>query len=126
MGEAKRRKLAGEYPAITAKPPPPAPPSAPTGEALSRRIVGDLAAHPKSASVIEALEALKADVDEFGPGGKTMRVSLEGKPHEPVLVVDSVGLGTFMQVIGAFQDLDLTDRLEHTGGAEHGIDAAFY
>jgi len=125
MGEAKRRKLAGEYPAITAKPPPPLPPSAPTGEALSWRIVGDLAAHPKSASVVEALEALKGDVDEFSPGGKTMRVSLEGKPREPILVVESVGLGTFMLVIGVFQDLDLTDRLEHASGPERGVDAAF-
>lgn len=125
MGEAKRRKLAGEYPAITSKASPPAPPMPPTGEALSWKIVGDLAAHPQSASVIEALEALKADVDEFGPGGKTMRVSLEGKVREPVLVVDSVGLGTFMQVIGIFQGLDLNDRLEHASGAERGIDAAF-
>jgi len=54
-----------------------------------------------------------------------MRVSLESKPREPVLVVDSVGLGTFMQVIGIFQDLDLTDRLEHASGADRGMDAAF-
>lgn len=121
MGEAKRRKLAGEYPTITPK----APPSPPTGEALSWTIVGDLTAHPKSASVIEALKALKADVEEFGPGGKTMRVSLESKPREPILVVDSVGLGTFMQVIGIFQELDLTDRLEHASGSDRGIDAAF-
>lgn len=101
------------------------PPDPPTGEALSWRIVGDLAAHPKSASVIEALEALKVDVDDFGPGGKTMRVSLEGAPREPLLIVDSVGLGTFMDVIRVFQDLDLNDRLEHASGADRGIDAAF-
>lgn len=125
MGEARRRKLAGQYPEITPKAAPTAPAGAPAGEALSWKVVGDLAAHPKSAAVVEALEALKADVDKFGPGGKTMRVSLEGKPREPVLVVDSVGLGTFMQVIGLFQDLALTDRLEHASGAERGIDAAF-
>jgi len=127
MGEARRRKLAGEYPAITSKapPPPPEPPGGTTGEALSWRIVGDLAAHPRSAAVIHALEALKGDVERFGAGGKTMRVSLESKPREPVLVVDSVGLGTFMQVIGIFQDLDLTDRLEHASGADRGMDAAF-
>lgn len=125
MGDAKRRKLAGEYPTPTEKIRIKAPSRPASGEPLSWSVVGDLSAHPKGKAVLQALEDLKADIDPQGVGGNTMRVALEAEPRKPVLVVESVGLPTFLEVVELFQELELTDRLEDAPRAENGIDAAF-
>ncbi len=124
MGESKRRKQAGEYPDICKKPPKSIQGSVPASP-VSWKVMGDLSTHPKANAVLEALESLKAELDKQDLRGNTMRVSLESKPGEAVVIVDTVGLSAFMSVINLFQDLDLVDRLADSDRAEKGIDAAF-
>lgn len=123
MGESKRRKQAGEYPDITSKPAKVSAGTTPAS-AVTWRVLSDLSKHPKSAAVIDGLESLK-EADELNLGGQLMRVSLESKPGEAVIVVDTVGLIAFMAVVNLFQELHLVDRLADCDRAENGIDAAF-
>ncbi|MNR71271.1 hypothetical protein D3C71_18860 [compost metagenome] len=126
MGEARRRKLAGTYPEITKKPSPP-PRSAvmaPDG-GLDWEVVGDLADHPRAQEVLDALQSLKNDVDPDA-GGNVMQAALEAPSGgNTVVVARSLGLGNWMQLIGAFQGLGLTDRLEHLDSHREPYDAIF-
>jgi len=120
MGEAKRRKASGSYPDTSQ---PKIRPPKPVVETLSWEVVGELAHHPKSHDVIQALEALKEEWTDYG--GKLMVVTLETPDRVPVIKIQVTGLGAFMGVIEALQDLDLVDRLESAAGPEMGVDAAF-
>jgi hypothetical protein len=118
MGEAKRRKAAGDFPAPTPKPPKAAV------DTVSWEVVGDLASHPSSAAVLAALEELRKDYPGMG-GGKPMVVVLETATGDVVLRAQTLGLGAFMGLVDRLQELDLIDRLEHRSGPERGVDAAF-
>lgn len=117
MGESKRRKIAGDYPAQTPKP------ARAPAETVSWEVVGDLAEHPKSADVLEALEEVRKDYP--GTGGRPMVVVLESGAGAPIIRAQTLGLGAFMALIDRLQELDLDDRLESRSGPERGVDAAF-
>jgi len=120
MGEAKRRKATGSYPDTSQ---PKVRPPKPVVETLSWEVLGDLTQHPKSQDVLQALDALKEEWPDHG--GNLMVVTLESADRVPLIRIQVTGLGAFMGVIGAMQDLDLVDRLEAAPGPEKGIDAAF-
>ena len=123
MGEARRRKLAGTYPELTKKPSP-APAREPVG-GLDWEVVGDLADHPRAQEVLGALRTLKNDVNPDA-GGNVMQAALEAPSGgKTVVVARSLGLGNWMQLIGAFQELGLTDRLEHLDSHREPYDAIF-
>lgn len=122
MGEASRRKKAGEYPQQTPRPAKAREP-APEG-GLDWTLVGVVADHPKTGALLAALEQLKAGLNPDG-GGKLMTACLETSDRKPVLVARTVGLGNWMALIGVFQQLDLTDRLEHVMVSSGPYDAAF-
>jgi hypothetical protein len=120
VGEAKRRKASGSYPDTSQ---PKVRPPKPEIETLSWEVLGDLTQHPKSQDVLQALQALKEEWTDHG--GNLMVVTLESAPQVPLIKIQVTGLGAFMGVIGALQDLDLVDRLEEAAGPEKGVDAAF-
>ena len=122
MGEARRRKLEGSYPAQTAR--PATQRRQEPLEALSWEVVGEPDAHPKTQELLGCLEQLKCEHADLA-GGKEMVIILESRPAAPVVVIRSLGLGVFMSVISALQDLGLTDRLVDRGEPERGVDAAF-
>lgn len=120
MGEAKRRKTAGQYPEKTEK--PPRPTRAPS-DTVSWEVVGDLTAHPKSADVLQLLERLKEEFE--GVGGNEMVAVLEDEAQRPIILVRTIGLGAFMSLVSELQDLGLEDRLVDAEQPERGLDAAF-
>jgi len=122
MGEAKRRKRAGDYPASTVKPARAQKPAMPL-EPITWDMVQPADRHPQGEAVVQLLQELRAEHGDLG--GKLMVVLLEDGDGQPVIRIQTLGLSAFMGVVGGLQDLDLRDRLEERAGPERGIDAAF-
>ena len=74
-------------------------------------------------AVLHLLDELREDYDDMG--GKLMVVVVEDAEQQPILRIETVGLGAFVGLISGLQDLGLHDRLEHHPGPERGVDAAF-
>lgn len=122
MGEAKKRKAAGLYPDTST---PKAGPvkARPPEESVSWEVVGDPASHPRTGDVLKLLEELREEFKDAG--GSAMVTVLEDAAKAPVLRMVTVGMGTFMSLVGGLQDLDLHDRLVDAAGPVRGVDAAF-
>lgn len=123
MGEAKRRKAAGDYPQQTERQKRASASEAPM-EAVTWEIVGELAKHPKSDDVLKLLGELREEHKD-SLAGKSMVVLFEDEKRQPIIRATTVGLDVFFGLIGGMQDLDLVDRLEHASGPVRGVDAAF-
>jgi hypothetical protein len=119
MGEASRRKKEGSYPDKTTK----AVRESEQG-CLDWRVTGDLAGHPKSAALIDALISLK-QIHDPNLGGKTMTVLFETSDRKPVLVARAIGMSAWVSLIKVFQALGLNDRLEQAHDPVDGYDAIF-
>ncbi len=61
MGEAKRRKTAGDYPPATAKPPRPPPKPPMPSESVTWDVIEPLERHPKAAAVVALLPDLREE-----------------------------------------------------------------
>lgn len=86
-------------------------------------VVGDLQAHPKAVELVKELQDLSED--SCGGLGHQMAVCLESAKGEPIVVARVTGMHEWLDLIGLFQDLQLTDRLEHEFFHGKPFDAAF-
>ena len=115
MGQAKIRKLMGNYPDTTK--------SKNIPESITWKILDDLALHSKSQNVILLLDDLRKKHRSLS--GNTMIVNLESSDRLPIIEISITGLNAFMDVINAFHEIGLIDRLESHIGPEGNVDAAF-
>ena len=58
-------------------------------------------------------------------GGNTMTIGIRNEAGQVYRGIQTVGMGEFMAVIGALQDLGLTDELADAAGMREGCDAIF-
>ena len=92
-------------------------------ESVRWEVVGELAAHPKSAEVLNLLAVVRDDYEDMG--GNDMVLVLEAGARRPIVRATTRGLGAFMALVGGLQELGLSDRLEDSAQPERGVDAAF-
>ena len=100
---------------------PPRPPH--LSASVRWEVVGELAAHPKSADVLNLLATVRDDYEDMGDND--MVLLLEAGTRWPIIRATTRGLGAFMALVSGLQEMGLSDRLEDADQPERGLDAAF-